>query len=58
MAKVARDTGTLMIVPNAGAGEITGSQCAPNVFRASFSNWQHGYGAGVLAAAAWIAATW
>jgi branched-chain amino acid transport system substrate-binding protein len=50
MAKVARDTGTLMIVPNAGAGEITGSMCAPNVFRASFSNWQHGYGAGVLAA--------
>jgi branched-chain amino acid transport system substrate-binding protein len=50
MAKVARDTNTLMIVPNAGAGEITGSMCAPNVFRTSFSNWQPGYASGLLAA--------
>ena len=50
MAKVARETNTLMIVPNAGAGEITGSMCAPNVFRSSFSNWQPGYAAGLLAA--------
>ncbi|MES2632366.1 MAG: ABC transporter substrate-binding protein [Pseudomonadota bacterium] len=50
MAKVARETNTLLIVPNAGAGEITGAMCAPNVFRSSFSNWQPGYAAGVLAA--------
>lgn len=50
MAKVARETNTLLIVPNAGAGEITGSMCAPNVFRSSFSNWQPGYASGLLAA--------
>ncbi len=50
MARVARDTNTLMIVPNAGAAEITGSMCAPNVFRTSFSNWQPGYASGLLAA--------
>lgn len=50
MARVARETNTLMIVPNAGAGEITGTMCAPNVFRSSFSNWQPGYAAGLLAA--------
>ena len=50
MAKVARETNTLLIVPNAGAAEITGSMCAPNVFRTSFSNWQPGYATGLLAA--------
>jgi branched-chain amino acid transport system substrate-binding protein len=40
MVKVARDTGTLLVIPNAGANAATGSQCAPNVFRTSFSNWQ------------------
>lgn len=50
MVRVARDTNTLMIVPNAGAAEITGSMCAPNVFRTSFSNWQPGYASGLLAA--------
>ena len=50
MAKVARETNTLLIVPNAGAAEITGSMCAPNVFRSSFSNWQPGYASGLLAA--------
>ena len=50
MAKVARETNTLLIVPNAGAGEITGTMCAPNVFRSSFSNWQPGYASGLLAA--------
>ena len=49
MAKVARETGTIMIVPNAGANEITGASCAPNVFRTSFSNWQPGYASGLLA---------
>ncbi len=50
MAKVARETKTLLIVPNAGAGEITGSMCSPYVFRTSFSNWQPGYATGLLAA--------
>ena len=50
MARVAKDTNTLLIVPNAGAEAITGAQCAPNIFRSSFSNWQPGYAAGVVAA--------
>ena len=50
MARAARDSNTLLIVPNAGAGDITGAQCAPNIFRSSFSNWQPGYAAGVVAA--------
>ena len=33
MAKVAKDTGTLLIVPNAGADAVTGAMCAANIFR-------------------------
>ncbi|NIO41817.1 MAG: ABC transporter substrate-binding protein [Burkholderiales bacterium] len=40
MIKVARETDTLLIIPNAGADAATGELCAPNVFRTSFSNWQ------------------
>lgn len=40
MTRVARESKTLMIVPNAGADEITGPLCAPNIFRTSFSAWQ------------------
>jgi branched-chain amino acid transport system substrate-binding protein len=40
MAKIARDTGTLLLIPNAGADDVTGPMCAPNIFRTSFSNWQ------------------
>ena len=40
MVKVARDTNTLLIIPNAGANDATGPLCAPNIFRTSFSNWQ------------------
>jgi branched-chain amino acid transport system substrate-binding protein len=46
MAKVAKETGTLLIVPNAGAGIVTGAMCSPNIFRSSFSNWQPGYAMG------------
>ena len=46
MARVAKESGTLLIVPNAGAGAVTGPMCAPNIFRSSFSNWQPGYAAG------------
>lgn len=40
MVKVARDTKTMLIIPNAGVNEATGPMCAPNIFRSSFSNWQ------------------
>ena len=50
MAKVAKDTGTLLIVPNAGADIVTGAMCAPNIFRSSFSNWQPGYAMGEVMA--------
>ncbi len=50
MAKVARDSGTLLIVPNAGADAVTGAMCATNIFRSSFSNWQPGYAMGEVVA--------
>ncbi len=50
MAKVAKDTGTILIVPNAGADIVTGAMCAPNIFRSSFSNWQPAYAMGEVAA--------
>ena len=50
MARVARESGTLLIVPNAGAGAVTGAMCAPNIFRSSFSNWQPGYAMGEVVA--------
>ena len=46
MARVAKESGTILIVPNAGAGAVTGPMCAPNIFRSSFSNWQPGYAMG------------
>ena len=49
MAKVARDNDTLLIVPNAGAGDLTGPLCAPNLFRTSFTMWQSGYAIGKVA---------
>lgn len=61
MAKIARDTNTLLLVPNAGADDITGPMCSPNIYRTSFSNWQPSYAAGMVAAgkkhktAVWIA---
>ena len=50
MAKVAKDTNTTLIVPNAGADAVTGPLCAPNIFRSSFSNWQPGYAMGEVVA--------
>lgn len=50
MAKVAKDTGTMLIVPNGGADAITGPMCAQNIFRSSFSNWQPGFAMGEVAA--------
>jgi len=50
MAKVAKDTGTILIVPNAGADAVTGPMCAPTIFRSSFSNWQPGHAMGEVMA--------
>ncbi len=38
--KVARETGVLSLIPNAGVHAATRALCAPNVFRTSFSNSQ------------------
>ena len=50
MAKSAKESGTLLIVPNAGADAVTGAMCANNIFRSSFSNWQPGYAMGEVMA--------
>lgn len=49
MAKAAKDSNTLLIIPNAGADAITGPMCGANIVRSSFSNWQPGYAMGVVA---------
>lgn len=60
--KVVRESGTLCIVPNAGANAVTRELCAKNVFRTSFTNWQPAHGMGLalgkrgIKKAAWI--TW
>lgn len=46
MLRIARDSGKLLIIPNAGADAATRSACAPNIFRTSFTNWQPNYPAG------------
>ena len=50
MAKVAKETNTLLVVPNAGADAVTGPLCGPNIVRSSFSNWQPGYAMGEVVA--------
>ncbi|HET7524712.1 MAG TPA: ABC transporter substrate-binding protein [Burkholderiaceae bacterium] len=50
MAKAAKDSGTMLIVPNAGADAVTGPMCAAHIFRSSFSNWQPGYAMGEVVA--------
>jgi branched-chain amino acid transport system substrate-binding protein len=50
MLKIAKETNTLMIIPNAGLDAATGALCAPNVFRTSFSNWQPSYPMGKVLA--------
>ncbi|MFC0240927.1 ABC transporter substrate-binding protein [Rhodopseudomonas telluris] len=54
MVKVARDSGTMLIIPNAGANDATGPACAPNIFRTSFSNWQTTFPMGKVMADAGI----
>ena len=50
LAKAAKDSGTMLIVPNAGADAVTGPFCASHIFRSSFSNWQPGYAMGEVVA--------
>jgi len=50
MVKIAKETGTLLIIPNAGLDTATGALCAPNIFRSSFSNWQPSYPMGKVLA--------
>lgn len=50
MLKIAKETNTLMIIPNAGLDAATGALCAPNIFRTSFSNWQPSYPMGKIMA--------
>ena len=50
MAKAAKESNTLLVIPNAGADAITGPMCSANIVRTSFSNWQPGYAMGVVAA--------
>jgi len=50
MARAVKESGTLLIVPNAGADAVTGPMCSPNIFRSSFSNWQSAYAAGDVVA--------
>ena len=40
MAKVAKDNNSFLIVPNAGANDVTRTMCAPHIWRTSFTNWQ------------------
>jgi branched-chain amino acid transport system substrate-binding protein len=46
MAKAAKDNKALLVIPNAGAVDVTGPMCGPNILRSSFSNWQPGYAMG------------
>jgi branched-chain amino acid transport system substrate-binding protein len=50
MARAAKESNTLLIVPNAGAAALTGTLCSPGIVRSSFSNWQPGYATGTIAA--------
>jgi branched-chain amino acid transport system substrate-binding protein len=43
MMQIVRQEKILTVVTNAGAQAVTGSLCAPHVFRTSFSNWQTSY---------------
>jgi branched-chain amino acid transport system substrate-binding protein len=46
MVQIVRQEKTLTIITNAGVNAATGSLCAPNIFRTSFSNWQVGFPCG------------
>ncbi|CAA7617055.1 ABC-type branched-chain amino acid transport systems [Candidatus Terasakiella magnetica] len=49
MVKVVRESGTIAVIANAGAGAATGPLCAPNIFRTSFTNYQASFPMGKVA---------
>ena len=51
LVQAAKEKGTPLIIPNAGNESATGTLCAPNIFRTSFSNWQPTYAMGKALAA-------
>jgi branched-chain amino acid transport system substrate-binding protein len=50
IVKIARESGVLHIIPNAGVEVATGQLCAPNIFRSSFANGQPAYPMGKVVA--------
>jgi branched-chain amino acid transport system substrate-binding protein len=46
MVRIVRGDGPITVIANAGANDLTGSLCAPNIFRTSFSSYQMGYPGG------------
>jgi len=50
MLKIARESGVLSIIPNAGVAAATTTLCAPNIFRTSFANGQTTYPMGQVMA--------
>ena len=49
IVKIARESGVLNIIPNAGLAAATTDLCAPNIFRTSFANAQPAYPMGKIA---------
>lgn len=54
MTKIAKEAGLTTLVPNAGADQITRTQCGSNIFRTSFGNGQVGVATGKAMLAAGI----
>ena len=50
MVRIAREAGTLLVIPGAGLEAASGALCAPNIFRTSFTNWQSAYPMGKVLA--------
>ncbi|ROR32466.1 ABC transporter substrate-binding protein [Inmirania thermothiophila] len=46
MAKIVGGDGPITVIANAGADQLTGSLCAPNIFRTSFSAYQTSFPCG------------
>lgn len=49
MLRVAKQTGAITIIPNAGLGAATNELCMPNIFRTSHNMWQDSYPMGKVA---------
>lgn len=49
MAQVAKEEDKFLVIPNAGAVDLTRKGCMPKLFRTSFSNWQPAFPCGDVA---------